>query len=122
MNSYEDTIRKTWEIENILRNKYHAHGKTFGEIIYSFQHKLSSQTLNKLNILLKERNSLVHQETYKFNKKRFKALSSNIIRELNGKKGFNFNKKTAIGLGIAATAAGGFIVNRIMKRPLFKDR
>ena len=122
MNSYQEAIRKTLEIEKILRNKYHAQGKTFGEIIRSIQHKLSPQTYCKLNVLLKERNSLVHQETYKFNKKRFKSLSSNIIRELNGKKGFNFNKKTAVGLGIAATAAGGFILNRIMKRNIFKDR
>ncbi|MFC1820583.1 hypothetical protein ACFLZG_05820 [Thermodesulfobacteriota bacterium] len=114
MNSYEEVIRKTLEIEDILCTKYNAHGKTFGEKIYSIQHKLSSQTFHKLNILLKERNNLVHQG--KFNKSQFKSLASNIIHDLNGEKGFNFNKKAAVGLGIAATAAGGFIINRIMKK------
>lgn len=115
MNSYEIVIRKTLEIENLLITKHNAYGKTFGDKIFSVRHKVPSKTLPKLHILLKERNNLVHQRNFKVNKRQFNSLASEIIRDLKGKKSFRFNKKTAIGFGIAATAVG-LIGNRLIQK------
>lgn len=116
MNSYEAVIRKTLEIEDLLISKYNAYGKTFGDKIYSVQHKLPPKTVPKLHTLLKERNNLVHHGKYKVNKRQFKSLASETIRELKGKKSYSVSKKAvAISIGVAATAAG-FMANRLMKK------
>ena len=90
MDYSEEVIRKTSEIEDILCDKYHAHGRTFGEIINSVRKKLSPRTIGKLNILLKVRNNIVHQGEYKFNKFRFRSLASDIIDDLKEGKRLQF--------------------------------
>ncbi|GEM_PF-6557603 len=114
MNLYETVIRKTLEIEEILIKKFGAYGKTFGDKVSSIEHTLSPDLLEKLWILVKERNKAVHKLDSGVDKKRFTSLASEIISELNGDKK-TFNPKTAISLGILSVISAGFAVYKLIR-------